>query len=76
VQKGGSHLKVQLKALRVNKNMSQDEAAAALKVTTRTIQNWESYKTFPTAQQLLDICSIYDCELGDIFLPSKLAESE
>lgn len=69
-------MKISLKALRVNKEMSQDEAAAALKVTKRTIQNWESYTTFPTAQQLLNICTTYGCELGDIFLPSKLAKSE
>ena len=69
-------MKISLKALRVNKEMSQDEAAAALKVSKRTIQNWESYTTFPTAQQLFNICAVYGCELGDIFLPSTLAKSE
>lgn len=69
-------LKITLKALRVNKEMSQEEAAMALKISKKTLQNWESYTTFPTAVQLLDICSTYDCELGDIFLPSKLAKSE
>ncbi len=66
-------MKISLKALRVNRDMSQSKAAEALGVTKRTVQNWESYKTFPTAQQLLKICSVYECELGDIFLPSKLA---
>ena len=69
-------MKISLKALRVNKDMSQNQAAEALGVTTKTIQNWESYKTFPTAQQLIKICNIYECGLNDIFLPAMLAKSE
>lgn len=69
-------MKVSLKALRVNADMTQDAAAKALEITTRTLQNWESYETFPTAQQLLKICNVYGCELGDIFLPDVLAKSE
>ncbi len=69
-------MKISLKALRVNKEMTQEEAAKALNVTTRTIQNWESYETFPTGFQLIAICSVYGCELNDIFLPEKLAKSE
>lgn len=69
-------MKIQLKALRVNKDLTQDEAANALNVTKRTIQNWEDYKTFPTGQQLMTICALYGCELNDIFLPEKLAKSE
>lgn len=69
-------MKITLKALRVNADMTQESAAKALNVTTRTLQNWENYDTFPTAQQLLAICGVYKCELADIFLPLKLAESE
>lgn len=69
-------MKISLKALRVNKEMTQDDAAVILGVTKRTIQNWESYTTFPTAKQLLKICTAYGCELSDIFLPSTLAKSD
>lgn len=69
-------MKITLKALRVNKDMTQDNAAVALGVTTRTVQNWESYITFPTAQQLMKICDVYGCELGDIFLPETLTKSD
>ena len=68
-------MKITLKALRVNANMTQESASKALNITVRTLQNWESYETFPTAQQLLRICDIYNCEIGDIFLPSVLAKS-
>lgn len=69
-------MKVSLRALRVNRNMTQDDAAQALGVTKKTIQNWESYATFPTGRQLLEICKVYSCGLNDIFLPEALAKSE
>lgn len=69
-------MKITLKALRVNKDLTQEEAAKALNVTSKTIQNWESYVTFPTGKQLVEICRIYECGLDDIFLPEALAKSE
>lgn len=69
-------MKVSIKALRVNANLSQMEAAGALGVTTRTLQNWESNITSPTAVQLVNICGVYGCTLDDISLPEKLANSE
>lgn len=68
-------MKVSLKALRVNAGLNQKEAAKQLGITEKTMQNWESSETFPTAQQLMRICTIYNCTLNDIFLPDKLAKS-
>lgn len=65
-------MKVSLKALRVNAEMNQETAAEKLKITKKTLQNWESNKTFPDAGQLMNLCRIYGCELTDIFLPDKL----
>lgn len=68
--------KLKMKALRVNAGLGQGEAAKALKVSPKTLQNWENYITFPSALQLVEMCRLYGCELNDIFLPSKLAKSE
>lgn len=68
-------MKVSLKALRVNAGLSQKEAAKNIGITAKTIQNWESNETFPTAAQLVKICAIYNCSLNDIFLPDTLAKS-
>lgn len=68
-------MKISLKALRVNAEMTQEAAAEKLNITARTLQNWESYSSFPTAQQLMKICAVYGCEIGDIFLPDALAKS-
>lgn len=69
-------MKVTIKALRVNANLSQLEAAEKLGVTPRTLQNWENNITSPTATQLVNICRIYSCTLDDISLPISLAKSE
>lgn len=68
--------KLKMKALRVNAGLSQGDAAKALNVSPKTLQNWENYITFPSALQLVEMCRLYGCNLNDIFLPSTLAKSE
>jgi len=68
-------LKIKLKALRVNADMTLDIAAEKLNVTVRTLQNWENYTTFPNTLQLVKICDVYGCTFDDIFLPDILAKS-
>lgn len=63
-------MKIKLKALRVNADLSQSEAAKIFGITERTLQNWENYNTYPDALQLLKICEVYGCEMNDIFLPN------
>ena len=69
-------MKITLKALRVNRDLTQEQAASALNITARTLQNWEDYKTFPNGPQLVRICDLYGCELKDIFLPDVLVKTE
>ncbi len=69
-------MKVSLKALRVNAELTQKDAAAAIGVTERTLQNWETNLTYPKFSHLAKICEVYGCGLEDIFLPVKLAKSE
>lgn len=69
-------MRITLKALRVNKDIGQTEAAKALSVSIKTLQNWEKYITFPTGPQLVKICRLYGCDLDDIFFPEELAKSE
>ena len=69
-------MKIKLKALRINKDMSQAQVAEALGITVRTLQNWESYTTSPTAMQLVKLSELYECGLDNIFLPDELTKSE
>ena len=69
-------MKIKLKALRVNADMTQKDVAEKVSVTRETIQNWESHKTFPNVQTLQKLCVLYGCTLDDVFIPSSLAKSE
>lgn len=69
-------MKIKLKALRVNADLTQEEAAKKMNVTRETIQSWESHRTFPKMDALNRLCDIYGCTLNDIFIPSSLAKSD
>lgn len=69
-------MKLRLSALRVNAGLTQEEVAEKMHKNKATIGKWESYKTFPTSVELMQLCSLYSCTLDDIFIPDKLSESE
>lgn len=48
-----------MKAIRVNKNMKQKEAADAIGVSVSTLKNWESGKSFPNQPMIDKICEVY-----------------
>ena len=65
-------LKISLAAARVNKSMTQQDAAKALNVSKKTIQNWEKGVSYPTVQMLEKICNLYGVSMDNLlFLPSK-----
>lgn len=69
-------MKIQLKALRVNADLTQEKAAQLIGVRKETLTNWEKYKTFPKIDVLQKMCEVYGCTLDDVFIPSSLANSE
>lgn len=63
-------MKVNLKAARINANLSQTDAASALGVAPETLANWEKGKSFPNVPQISRIEEIYRVKYDDIiFLP-------
>ena len=48
--------KLSLKALRVNAGLSQEGAAKELSVSTSTLGNWESGKSFPKQPNIEKLC--------------------
>lgn len=50
---------ITLKAARVNKELTQEQAAKLMGVSVSTIKNWENKKTAPTYPQVKRICEIY-----------------
>ena len=61
--------KLSLKAARVNTGLTQEEAAQTINVTGKTLISWEKGVTHPTVDKLLRLCSPYDVQISDIFIP-------
>jgi putative transcriptional regulator len=65
-------MQITLKAARMNKQLTQRDAAAKIGVTSDTIGNWERGKSFPDAMQIKRIEEVYKVRYDDlIFLPNK-----
>lgn len=60
-----------LKAARVNKHLSQSEAAKKIGVSKSMLSKWENGKAFPSTKRIPQILSAYEVRYDDlIFLPS------
>lgn len=69
-------MKISLAAARVNAELTQKQAAEKMGVNIGTMIKWESGKTSPRAKQLVELCNLYGCTMGDIFLPNQCTKSE
>ena len=52
-----------LKKLRLEKGITQDEASKALYVSRQAISHWETGKSIPDYETLLNICKFYNTTL-------------
>ncbi|URN84010.1 helix-turn-helix domain-containing protein [Acetobacterium wieringae] len=69
-------VKMTLKAARVNKSLTQLQAAEILGVTEDTVSNWERGKSYPDALMIKKIEKVYGVKYDDIiFLPKNNALS-
>lgn len=67
-------LRISLAAARVNKEMTQREAAKKLGISTRTLINWEKGLSYPSAPKINALCALYEVSLDNlIFLPQNNA---
>lgn len=51
--------KISLEAARVNAKYTQKEAAKLLHISNKTLQNWETGKSYPNADKIAEICDLY-----------------
>ena len=58
--------KMTLAAARVNKGLTQKNAAKRLKISNKTLSNWEKGYTYPKSNHIDAICALYDCSYEDI----------
>jgi transcriptional regulator with XRE-family HTH domain len=65
-------VRITLKAARINRNLSQKEAAKALKVSNKTLWSWENGLSVPKADKIDAICELYEIPYDNlIFLPAN-----
>ena len=64
--KGGIYLSLTLKACRVNKNLTQVEAAKALGIRKETLANYEAARTFPDVPTIKKMEELYGVQYSDI----------
>lgn len=57
---------IQLKAARVNANLTQEEVAKILNKSKNTIVNYEAYKSKPDIETAKKMASIYGLTVDDI----------
>ena len=67
-------LKINLAAARVNKGLTQREAAKRLRISTKTLVNWERGVSYPNMAKIDDLCTLYGVSVDNlIFLPQNNA---
>lgn len=67
-------LKISLAAARVNKGLTQRDVAEKLRISTKTLVNWENGITFPTIERVYELCELYGVSVDNlIFLPDDNA---
>lgn len=65
-------IRITLKAARINRNLSQKDAAKALNVSNKTLCSWENGLSVPKADKIDAICELYEVPYDNlIFLPSN-----
>lgn len=62
-----------LKRFRVAKNMTQEQAAEALGVSTQTVSRWECNTTFPDVAVLPKIAALYCVTIDDLYKETSVA---
>lgn len=62
-----------LKRFRVAKNMTQEQAAEALSVSTQTVSRWECNTTLPDVIILPKIAALYCVTIDDLYKESSVA---
>lgn len=56
-----------IKAYRVQMNLTQDELAERLKISRTTVTMWETGEAMPRADKLPELAKILGCTIDDLF---------
>lgn len=57
------NLSVKIKKLRAEKNLTQEQLAEKLQVSRSTISSWETGRSYPDLEMVIEICDCFDVSL-------------
>ena len=60
------NLKDNLKRIRKENNLSQEELAEKLKVSRQSVSKWEQGITYPEMDKMLEICKLFNLNIDDL----------
>ena len=55
-----------LRNLRKNKKLSQEELAEKVMVSRQSVSKWETGEAYPEMNNILELCKIFHCNIGDL----------
>lgn len=55
-----------LKLIRKNKKMSQEELAEKVNVSRQSVSKWETGEAYPEMNNILELCKIFNCKINDL----------
>lgn len=64
-------IKISLAAARVNVGLTQEEVANDLRISKKTLINWEKGKVKPSYATIRTLSSLYKMPVENIFLPKN-----
>lgn len=65
-----NHLAANLRKLRMDKKLTQEQAAARLGVSAQSVSRWETSATLPDVMLLPEIAKLYGVLVDDLFKPA------
>ena len=55
-----------LKSIRKNKKMSQEQLAEKVNVSRQSVSKWENGEAYPEMNNILELCKIFNCKINDL----------
>lgn len=55
-----------LKKIRKEKNMSQEQLAEKVNVSRQSVSKWETGESYPEMNNILELCKIFNCNINDL----------
>ncbi len=67
--------KKNLKKIRISSNLTQIELSKRIKVNNKTVSSWENGLSFPTLEQFVRLCDVFNVSFDDLYFAIPLSST-